>query len=112
MRMVMPGIAPAHVHGMAYVITKKCDGVCNSACVDVCPCDCILGPVSIEQIRAVPESERGARFPGVQLFIDPDECINCGACTAECPAEAIYDEDDVPEEHRDDVVRNAKFLGR
>src|SRR5262245_37311520 len=96
---------PALSSGMAYVITKKCVGVCNSACVDVCPADCIKGPISLEQLRAVPEHERGAAFPGVQLFIDPDDCIDCGACMAECPAEAIYLDDDVPAEHRDDIAR-------
>ena len=97
---------------MAYVITKKCEGVCNTACVDVCPCDCIIGPVSLEQLRAVPEADRGRVFSGVQLFIDPDECIDCGACVAECPAAAIYLDDDVPSEHREDIARNAEFFRR
>jgi ferredoxin len=97
---------------MAYVITKKCAGVCNSACVDVCPCDCIVGPVPLDQLRAVPEAERGNAFAGVQLFIDPDECIDCGACVAECPEAAIYLDDDVPAEHRDDIARNAEFFKR
>ena len=97
---------------MAYVITKKCDGVCNTGCVEVCPCDCIVGPASPERLRAVPEAQRGAAFSGVQLFIDPDECIHCGACVAECPAEAIYDEADVPDEHRGDIGRNAAFFKR
>jgi ferredoxin len=108
----MPGIAAALHVRMAYVITKKCDGVCNSACVDVCPCDCIVGPVPIDQLRAVPEAERSKAFTGVQLFIDPDECTHCGACLPECPADAIYADDDVPAEHHDDIARNAKFFGR
>jgi ferredoxin len=106
------GTTDAHSFGMAYVITKKCAGVCNSACVDVCPCDCIVGPVSIETIRAVPEAQRATAFPGVQLFIDPDECINCGACVAECPEAAIFHEDEVPAEHRDDIAANARFFKR
>ena len=97
---------------MAYVITKKCAGVCNSACVDVCPADCIKGPISIEALRAVPEAERGHAFPHVQMFIDPDPCIDCGACVSECPADAIYRDDDVPAEHHDDIARNAAFFGR
>jgi ferredoxin len=95
---------------MAYVITQKCAGVCNSACVDVCPSDCIAGPVSIERIRAVPEAVRATAFPGIQLFVDPDDCVDCGACVAECPADAIYYEDDVPAEHRADIARNADFF--
>ncbi len=82
---------------MAYVITKKCVGTCDTACVDVCPCDCILGPGTVDGI-------------GPQLFIDPDECIDCGACLSECPVAAIYLDDDVPAEHRDDIARNAKFF--
>lgn len=97
---------------MAYVITQKCVGTCDTACVDVCPCDCIVGPVPLDQLRAVSHAERGQQFPGIQMFIDPDECINCGACTHECPADAIYLDDDVPTEHREDVERNARFFVR
>jgi len=95
---------------MTYVITQTCVGTCNSACVDVCPCDCIAGPVSLEQLRQVPEAERGKRFPGVQMFIDPDLCVDCGACVSECPVDAIYAEDDVPAAHRDDIEHNARFF--
>ncbi len=97
---------------MSYVITQKCVGTCDSACVDVCPCDCIVGPVPIDELRAVPAADRGQRFPGLQLFIDPDECIDCDACLPECPAAAIYHEDDVPAEHRGDIARNAGFFSR
>ena len=95
---------------MAYVITQKCVGTCNSACVDVCPADCIHGPVSIEALRAVPPDQRATAFPDTQMFIDPDMCTNCNACVSECPVDAIYDEDDVPAEHRDDIARNAAFF--
>jgi NAD-dependent dihydropyrimidine dehydrogenase PreA subunit len=95
---------------MPYVITQKCAGVCDTACVDVCPCDCIVGPVPLEQLRAVPASVRAKRFPGIQMFIAPDECIDCGACVAECPAAAIYLDTDVPDEHRGDIERNASFF--
>jgi ferredoxin len=95
---------------MPYVITQKCAGACDTGCVDVCPMDCILGPIPLDQIRAIPAGERGTRLPGIQLFIDPDECINCGACVAECPEEAIYLDADVPAAHREDIARNAKFF--
>lgn len=95
---------------MAHVITQKCVGACDTACVDVCPCDCILGPVPVEELRQIGGSDRAARFPGIQMFIDPDVCIDCGACIAECPVAAIYLDDDVPAEHRDDIARNAKFF--
>jgi ferredoxin len=97
---------------MTYVITQKCLGACDTACVDVCPCDCILGPVPLDQLRQVPANERGSRFPGIQMFVDPDECIDCGACEAECPVAAIYLDEDLPEEHRADIGRNAAFFKR
>jgi ferredoxin len=62
---------------MPYVITEACIGVKDKACVDVCPVDCIY------------EGEQ-------QLFIHPDECIDCGACEPECPVTAIFPEEDVP----------------
>lgn len=97
---------------MTYVITQKCVGTCDTACVDVCPCDCILGPIPLEQLRAIPAGERSRAFPGVQMFIDPDCCTNCNACLDECPVAAIYPDDEVPEEHRGDIARNAAFFGR
>jgi ferredoxin len=100
------------LRSMPYVITQKCIGTCDTACVDVCPCDCIVGPVPLDQLRQVPPNERANQFPGVQMFIDPDECIDCGACVHECPAAAIYLDGDTPEQHRDDVVRNAAFFRR
>src|SRR4051812_19038840 len=71
---------PANSKGMAamtYVIAEACIGVKDRACVDVCPVDCIY------------EGED-------QLYIHPDECIDCGACEPECPVTAIFPEEDVP----------------
>jgi ferredoxin len=89
---------------MAHVITQKCVGTCDTACVDVCPVDCIAGPIAIDRLRALPAAQRG------QLFIDPDECIDCGACLDTCPAAAIYLDDHVPAAHRADIARNAEFF--
>jgi NAD-dependent dihydropyrimidine dehydrogenase PreA subunit len=97
---------------MAFVITQKCVGTCDTVCVDVCPVDCIVGPVPLDQLQQVPAAERGRRFPGLQMFIDPDECICCGACEPECPVAAIYRDDQVPSAHRGDIERNAKFFRR
>jgi ferredoxin len=91
---------------MTYVITQKCVGTCDTACVDVCPCDCIVGPVPLDELRSMP----GPR--PIQMYVDPDVCIDCGACAAECPAEAIYLDDDVPETYRNDIARNAAFFRR
>ena len=93
---------------MAHVITSACLGPCQAECVSVCPVDCIHGPVDAAALAARSPSERAAE--GQQLFIDPDLCICCGLCAAECPPEAIYDEDDVPAEHEADIARNAAFF--
>lgn len=97
---------------MPYVITSKCVGTCDTACVDVCPSDCIVGPVPLAELRSVPPAERAARFAGTQMFIDPDPCIDCGACLDECPVAAIYPDDEVPPEHQGDIARNAAFFDR
>jgi ferredoxin len=65
---------------MTHIITRLC--LRDSACVDVCPVECIVG--------GQPESE----WPW--FYIDPDTCIDCGACVPECPYEAIFPEDEVP----------------
>ena len=62
---------------VTYVIAQPCVDVVDRACVDECPVDCIY---------------QGAR----SLYIQPDECIDCGACEPVCPVEAIYYEDDLP----------------
>ena len=61
---------------MPYVISEKCVGVCDQACVDACPADCIHGPIA------------------GQMVIDPDACTECGACLPVCPVDAIYIADD------------------
>lgn len=94
------------------VITGLCEGVCDTACVDVCPMDCIHGPVSVEIIRATPIDERRSRFAGVQMFVNPDECINCGACFSACPVNAIYVDDEVPPEQYHFIELNARFFSR
>lgn len=96
---------------MTFVITRSCEGTCDTACVDVCPCDCIAGPVPVALLREHKTPDRGRRFAGVQLFIDPAECIDCGACVPECPVDAI--EADVALADDDhDLRRNAAFFER
>lgn len=96
---------------MAHVITRLCDGVCDTACVDVCPVDCIFGPVTMARIREARASHTPLPLDGVQLFIDPDVCIDCGACAPECPVNAIFLDDDVPPEFVADIERNEVFFG-
>ena len=64
---------------MTYVVTETCIDLKDKSCIEVCPVDCIH---EVDEDRMV--------------FIDPDECIDCGACVDPCPVDAIYAEEDVP----------------
>ena len=93
---------------MTFIITEPCIGTCDTACVDVCPVDCIHGPIDKEGAGAeVPGLDT---LDGLQLYIDPEECIDCGACEPECPVEAIFDEDMLPDEWKEYVEINANFF--
>lgn len=75
---------------MAFVVTEPCFGCKYTDCVVVCPCECFH------------EGEQ-------MLFIDPEHCIDCNACVSECPVEAIYFEDDVPEGQREYIQLNREM---
>ena len=85
---------------MSYVITEPCIGTCDTACVVVCPVECIHGPVLPGELAKLSEGERGQRVEGLQMYIDPEACICCGSCAMQCPVSAIFDEDDLPDEWR------------
>ncbi|MCA9107414.1 MAG: 4Fe-4S dicluster domain-containing protein [Pirellulaceae bacterium] len=74
---------------MTHVVTKPCDGCRYTDCVVVCPVECFY------------EGER-------MLYIHPDICIDCEACVQECPVEAIFHEDDVPEDWKEYIEINAE----
>lgn len=95
---------------MAYVIAEPCVATCELACVAVCPVDCISGPLPVREIERVPREERSVRLRGLQLYIDPGACIGCGACAPECPVEAIFDEEDLPERWSHYRALNAQFF--
>ena len=76
---------------MAYVITSLCAAAKDKACIPVCPMDCIY------------EGEK-------QLYIQPDSCIDCGACEPACPVAAIFIQSEVPEAHRASIQENADFF--
>ena len=76
---------------MTYVIAQPCVDVKDRACVDECPVDCIY-----ECART--------------LYIHPDECVDCGACEPVCPTEAIFYEDDLPDQWSDYFQANADFF--
>jgi NAD-dependent dihydropyrimidine dehydrogenase PreA subunit len=80
---------------MTYIIAEPCIDVKDKSCVDVCPVDCIH-----------PTDGEGEPM----LYIDPDECIDCGACEPECPVEAIFAEEDLPEEWSRFTEINAKYF--
>jgi NAD-dependent dihydropyrimidine dehydrogenase PreA subunit len=71
---------------MAYVIAEPCIGTKDTACVDVCPVDCIH-----------PRKDEPGHEGEVQLYINPIECIDCGACVPVCPVTAIFAMEDLPE---------------
>jgi NAD-dependent dihydropyrimidine dehydrogenase PreA subunit len=71
---------------MAYVIAEPCIGTKDTACVDVCPVDCIH-----------PRKDEADFESSKMLSINPDECIDCGACVPVCPVTAIFAMEDLPE---------------
>src|SRR5450755_2782438 len=76
---------------MTYVITSPCIDVKDGACVDVCPVDCIY---------------TGGRM----LYIQPDECIDCGVCLSICPVAAIFEDHAVPADQAEFTAINAAFF--
>ena len=98
---------------MSFIIGSKCVGVCDTVCVDVCPVDCIHGPIDITGAGAeVPELKEKGELEGKQLYINPEECIDCGACLPECPVEAIYDDEEQAIEYneKESVQKNYAFF--
>jgi NAD-dependent dihydropyrimidine dehydrogenase PreA subunit len=84
---------------LAYIICEPCVGTKDSACVDVCPVDCI------HPRKDEPE------FPTAEmLYIHPDECIDCGACVPACPVEAIFALDETPEKWKSFIPVNAQYF--
>ena len=77
---------------MTYVVCEPCIKCKFTDCVDVCPVDCFAEGVN-------------------SLVINPDECIDCGACVPECPVEAIFEETEVPEKWSAYTELNARLAG-
>ena len=73
---------------MTFVVTSNCKGCRFTDCVAVCPVECFHGDDEM-------------------LYIDPDECIDCGACVPECPVEAIFDETELPDDQAEWKQTNA-----
>ena len=84
---------------MAYVIAEPCIGVKDTACVQACPVDCIH-----------PRKDEGDFESEPQLYIDPAECIDCGACVPVCPVSAIFPVDELPEKWSQYTELNAAYV--
>ncbi len=81
---------------MAYVITDTCTK--DALCVDVCPTDCIH-----------PKKDEPDFEAETQLFVDPVECIDCGACVPVCTTDSVHALEDVPEDKKEFIDRNAAY---
>ena len=78
---------------MAFIVTSACVGCKDTHCVQICPVDCFYeGPN--------------------MLVIDPDECIDCALCEPECPVNAIYSEDDLPEKYQEYLQLNKELADK
>ena len=83
---------------MAYIICEPCVGTKDTACVDVCPVDCIH-----------PRKSEAGFTAAEMLYIHPDECIDCGACVPACPVEAIFALDETPQKWADFIQKNSEY---
>jgi ferredoxin len=83
---------------MAYVIAEPCINTKDTACVDVCPVDCIH-----------PRKDEPQFATETMLYISPVECIDCGACVPVCPVTAIFALEDLPEKWQAFTAKNAEW---
>jgi NAD-dependent dihydropyrimidine dehydrogenase PreA subunit len=81
---------------MAYVIAEPYIGVKDTACVAVCPADCIH-----------PKKDEAGFAESEMLYINPDECIDCHLCAQECPVNAIFSQEDLPQQWAHFIEKNA-----
>ena len=93
---------------MAYVITKACIGTKDRSCVEVCPVDCFYDIKKKKYNDQYGIEAKGEDYG--MLMIDPDECIDCGACESECPTNAIYQDGSVPDNLREFLEYPAEEL--
>ena len=84
---------------MAYTIAQPCVTVKDTACVEVCPVECIH-----------PTKNEATFAAATQLYIDPVTCIDCGACQAVCPVTAIFPNDQVPDNWKNFIQTNADYF--
>ena len=83
---------------MTHIIAEPCIGTCDKSCVAACPVDCI-------------QPSEGFDDPaGKQLYINPDECVDCAACVPECPVDAIFADSDLPEKWSQYLEINTNYF--
>jgi NAD-dependent dihydropyrimidine dehydrogenase PreA subunit len=98
---------------MSYIIGNKCVSVCDAACTKVCPVDCIHGPILSTNNGKELKDMTKEELKEQQLYINPNDCIDCGACLPECPVDAIYPSEEWAEKENDtiSVHKNYEFFG-
>ena len=84
---------------LTHIIAEPCFGTKDTACVEVSPVDCI------HPVKGAEDHEEAE-----MLYIDPDTCIDCGLCVDECPVQAIFTEEDLPEEWNKYIQINADWF--
>ncbi len=84
---------------MAYIITRLCVDCKDTACADVCPVECIYEY----------KGDDSGSWPN-QLYVNPDECIDCTNCEPACPWKAVFEEDETPDVFADDIELNYKIV--
>ena len=98
---------------MSFIIGKSCDACIDTSCVNVCPVDCINGPIIIDgrgkEVLQMTDEEK----IGKQMYINPEVCIKCGACIPECPVDAIYrdEEEAIHFNDEESIHKNYEFYG-
>jgi ferredoxin len=99
---------------MSHIIGSACISCLDSSCVIACPVDCINGPIIIDglgkEIKTMTDEEK----IGKQMYINPEVCIDCGACIQECPVDAIYRNEKEAIALGDEVAinKNYEFYGQ
>ena len=84
---------------MPHIIAEPCTNTKDTACVEVCPVDCIH------------PTRNEAKFGAAkQLYIDPDTCIDCGLCVEQCPVHAIFPQEDLPAEWNKYIQINLEYF--
>ncbi len=84
---------------MAYVITDTCTK--DELCVEACPTDCIH-----------PKKDEDGFTEATQLYVDPEGCIDCGACIPVCPTNSVFVAEEVPADKQEFIAKNAAYYGK